>query len=193
MTKRLLLILFTMLTLQGCVGAAFVAGAATGGIVVNDRRSVTVIVDDQNIKQQATIALNANREIASECHIVVASFNRVVLLAGQAPTPELRQEIVRIVQGVAKVKRIYNEISVRGPTANMTRSSDAWVTSKVKGEMLLTKGLHSAQIKVVTENGSVYLMGLVTPKQGRLAAASARRVNGVQRVIKLFEYLSVVN
>lgn len=182
-----------MAILQGCVGTAFVVGAAAGGAVVYDRRPMKTIIEDQDIEHQAGIAVQANPLLAKKCHIVVVSFNHIVLLAGQAPSPKLRTLAVNSIKNIPHIKRIFNEITIRAPTSPLTRSSDAWITTKVKSELLLTKDLRSGQIKVITENGSVYLMGLVTPRQGNMAAAVTRQVAGVQRVVKLFEYLSVVH
>lgn len=193
MMKKVLLSLLTMVLLQGCVGGAFVVGAATGGVVVYDRRNFETIITDQQISHDASIRLGQDPEVNEQCHIVVASFNRLVLLVGQAPNNQLRRRALEIVKQSPKVKKIYNEIAIAAPTSSLTRSSDTWLTTKVKSEMLLTENLHSSQIKVVTENGTVYLMGLVTPKQAHDAAAVARHVAGVQRVVKIFEYVSVVN
>ncbi len=191
--KKLLSLAIITFVLQGCVGAAFVAGVATGGVVVYDRRDIKTIVTDEKISHDTSIQLGKNAEIAENAHIVVATFNRLVLLVGQAPSMELREEALDIVKQVPNVKRIYNEITITAPTSSLTRSSDAWLTAKVKSEMLLTKELHASQIKVVTENGTVYLMGLVTPKQAHDAAYVASHVAGVQRVVKIFEYVSGTN
>lgn len=188
----LLLSLITILLLSGCVGAgAFAAGAATGGAVANDRRSISTINNDQNIRFQASTKIAADKSLNNKCHIVVATFNGIVLLTGQAPSEELRVKAQRYVASVLNVRRIYNEISIAGPTSPLTQSSDAWITTKVRSAMLATKNLNSGQIKVVTENGSVYLMGIVTHKQADLAVEVARQIAGVQRVVKIFEYTAV--
>ncbi len=192
MINRVLILLLSMCLLQGCIGTAFVAGAAAGGAVVNDRRPMKTIVKDQEIEHEAGIQIYGTKAINDNCHIVVVSFNHIVLLAGQAPTPALRALVVSTIKKIPDIKRIFNEISLGKPTSPLVRSSDAWITTKAKTELLLTKDLHSGQIKVITENGTVYLMGLVTPRQGNMAAAVTRRIAGVKRVVKLFEYLSVV-
>jgi osmotically-inducible protein OsmY len=111
-----------------------------------------------------------------------------VLLAGQAPTEELRQRIVEITKKIPNVKRIYNEIALQAPSSALTTASDAWITAKVKTALLGAKGLHSGQFKIVTENGTVFLMGVVERKQADLAVEATRKVDGVQKVVKIFEY-----
>jgi osmotically-inducible protein OsmY len=173
--------------LSGCVGA-FAAGAVTGGTVANDRRSLETINTDQEIRFKADMKITADKSLNSECHIVVATFNSIVLLVGQAPTKTLKAKATKYVETVPNVRRIYNEITLSGPTSPLTQSSDAWITTKVRSAMLATKDLNSGQIKVVTENGSVYLMGIVTHEQADIAVEVARKITGVQRVVKIFEY-----
>lgn len=180
-------LLLSTLNLQGCVLVAAGAGAATSAVVVNDRRSIQTMTDDQNIEFTAQSQINQNAAYNTS-HIVVVSFNHAVLLVGQVSTDDVRQNVEAMVQALPKVTRVYNELDVAASTSAVTRSKDALITAKVKTQMLGTQGLNSGQIKVVTENGVVYLMGVVTHKQADLASDVARRVNDVQRVVTLFEY-----
>ena len=184
--KPLILALMALLCLQACV-AAFVAGAAAGGLVVYDKRDLMTMNEDNSIRHQLTLKLIGDPAFQNS-HIVVASFNHVVLLAGQAPDPSLRVKAEQIAYTIPKVARVYNEIVITSPSSMMTRSSDAWITAKIKTEMLTKKGLRSSQIKVVTENGTVYLMGHVSHEQADLAVNIARRVSGTQQVVKIFQY-----
>ncbi len=183
------LLLATLGSLQSCalvvVGAA---SAVTTAAVVNDHRSLQTITDDKNIEFTAANRISNNPSLSQNSHIVVVSFNHAVLLAGQVPSQDVRQRVESLIQALPKVARVYNELEVSAPTTPTVQSNDAWVTTKVKTEMLETKGLHSGQIKVVTENSSVYLMGIVSHHQARLASDVARRVNGVKRIVTLFEY-----
>ena len=194
LTMKKLLIFFALFaSLTGCVPAALVAGAAggaVGGAIVYDKRGIKTMVSDQNISQQASSKIYNDTELRTQAHIVVTSFNRIVLVVGQAPTAELRDRAIALVQSVPNVRRVYNEITIEPPTSASQRAEDTWITTKAKSEMLARKGLQSTQIKVLTENGVVYLMGVVTPSQGDLAADVVRRVSGVQQVVKLFEYPS---
>ncbi|HEV2613090.1 MAG TPA: BON domain-containing protein [Gammaproteobacteria bacterium] len=185
----LMLVLTLGFGLQGCVVlAAGAAGAATGAAVVNDRRTVKTITDDQNIEYTANSEINQSPALHQNSHIVVVSYNHAVLLVGQVPSDAVRTQVEALMQSLPKVSRIYNQLQVRQKTTAMRRSQDAWITTKVKANMLAEKGLNSGQIKVVTENGVVYLMGIVTKSQSQLASDVARRVTGVRRVVTLFEF-----
>jgi osmotically-inducible protein OsmY len=189
MSKTLPLILLASLLLTGCVPAAFVAGAAAGGAVIYDKRSLKTMTQDSQTTFDTTSQIEQNPQFKG-AHIVVATFNHIVLLTGQAPTQELSQQAYTEVAAFPHVKRVYNEITVGPATSNMQRSKDTWITTKIKTAMLAEKGLQSSQIKVVTENNVVYLMGMVTRSQGHLAALVASKISGVQQVVKLFEYLN---
>lgn len=173
--------------LFGCVGA-FTDSSESQGFTSYDKRSLKTTADDQAITQHAEMKLYGDRTIDENAHIIVASFNYNVLLAGQAPTPELRTKATDLVQSIPKIKRIYNEITISQPTSAFTRSQDAWTTAKVKATLMTRAGLDTTKIKVITENGVVYLLGIVTHAQADRAVAVARQVTGVKRVVKLFEY-----
>jgi len=185
--QQLIISLVLCLTLSGCLGGAFIAGAAATAVVY-DRRAFDAMRDDVYITRMAYQKINSDHKLKHESRVVVASFNRIVLVVGQVPDEQAKIQVQEIIDDIKSVKRIYNEITVTGSVSPLTRSSDTWITTKVKTQMLSTKGLHSSQIKVVSENGTVYLMGLVTRRQAQLASDVASRVSGVQRVVKLFEY-----
>jgi osmotically-inducible protein OsmY len=174
--------------LQGCLLFAAGAGAATTAAVVHDHRTLQTITDDQNIEFTADNQINQDATLRKDTHIVVISFNHAVLLVGQVPDDATRTKVQAMVQALPKVTRVYNQLTVSPPTAPEVRSNDVWITAKVKTQMVSTKNLHSGQIKVVTENGTVYLMGIVTKPQANMASDVARRVNGVKSVVMLFEY-----
>jgi osmotically-inducible protein OsmY len=178
--------------LTACVPAVFVAGAAAGavaGVVVNDNRQASAMVDDQNITARADLLISQDKDLKFRSNLTLTTFNHIVLLLGQTPKEEYRDRVVKIIQGIPKVKRIYNEIKIAQPTSISSRPKDAWITTKAKASLLAEKGLHSSQIKVVTESREVYLMGLVTHTQADLAALVVSKIKGVARVIKLFEYV----
>lgn len=186
--KKLLFILAFPLFLQGCVFAVGAAAGAAGAVVVYDHRSVAVALQDQKIVNEAAVKLRSSSELMNNSHINIACFNQVVLLSGEASTPELRQQAETLVKSVPNIKRIYNEITIQGPTSSLTRASDSWITTKIKTQMLATKDLKSGTIKVVTENGTVYLLGVVKREQADIAVDIARQVSGVQKVVKIFQY-----
>lgn len=186
--KNCLLIIMLSLTLQGCIFVAGAAAGAAGIAVVYDHRKLSQIMADQTVVNTIGDKIKHDANLNQKTHINVACFNQIVLLTGEAPTPGLRQQAEALARETANVKRVYNEITVKAPSSSLTRASDAWITTKIKTELLATKDLKSGSIKVVTENGSVYLMGMVSRDQADVAADIARQVSGVQRVLKIFQY-----
>lgn len=185
----LCLSLCAALLLSACAAPVLVAGAAGGATVASDQRSNQALLDDQLIEAKAKDAIYADPTRAKRIHVNVTSYNYVVLLTGEALSAETRDKVVDIVRHLDKVRRVHNEIRVADLTDFASRTRDSWITSKVKSQMIATRDFPSSRIKVVTENGSVYLMGLVTKELGNQAAAISSKVDGVQRVIKLFEYI----
>jgi osmotically-inducible protein OsmY len=182
-----LLILF----LSGCIPIILVAvGATAGGAVIYDKRTAEVILQDQEINNKAIGNLNADMKLKDKARVSVSTFNHVVLMVGQAQSEALRQYAYEDVSKVPQVKRVYNQVQISPLLTAWDQSKDAWITSKVKTAMMAKPGLSSSQIKVVTENKVVYLMGLVTPGQAKLATETARHVSGVTKVVQVFEYES---
>ncbi|NIR28617.1 MAG: BON domain-containing protein [Gammaproteobacteria bacterium] len=175
--------------LEGCAAALVGAGAATTAVVANDRRTAGTMMDDESIEWKARAALGRNEKLWNESHISVTSYNQVVLLTGETPSEEMRTEATRLVRQVDKVRGVHNELQVAAPSAMLSRSSDTYITSKVKSSLVADTNVPGTRIKVVTEAGTVYLMGLVSPEEGDAATEVTRQVGGVQRVVKLFEYL----
>ena len=122
-------------------------------------------------------------------HVNVTSYNRVVLLTGEASSEELKQNIERVVMGVDNVRRIHNEIAVASMTSLASRSNDVLLTSKVKARFLAERKFHVSHVKIVTENSVVYLMGIVKRQEADHAAKIASSTSGVRKVVKVFEYM----
>ena len=120
----------------------------------------------------------------------MTSYNGIVLVTGEVLTDELRSQVIKVISELPDVKLVHNELVVGNLTSFESRSGDTWITSKVKSQMLSTKELKSTLIKVVTENDVVFLMGIVTEKEAEKAVNVARNVTGVERVVKIFEYIS---
>lgn len=182
--KSITVVLISIL-LTGCV-AAVVTGAAVG--MVYDRRGVITMEADARLFHIIHKNMVTNPQLR-DSRVLVTSFNRVVLLVGQTPTPSLRLLAEKIARSTSGVERVYNELSVGYPIALTQRTKDSWITGQVRSSMLARKGLESGSIRVVTENGVVYLMGVVTDQQSALAVDVARRVNGVRKVVKIFQYI----
>jgi osmotically-inducible protein OsmY len=179
-----------ILFLQGCAPAAFVAGACAGGAVIYDHRNTETMLFDQDATYNAQTKIDNDPELGEKAHISVSTFDRIMLLVGQAPTQDLRNKAECLAKAIPHVKMVYNEITVENPTAEMVRANDTWITSKVKTVLFANRNLHSSQIKIVTENGVVYLMGMITRSQAKVATTDASHVTGVCKVVKLFEYIS---
>jgi osmotically-inducible protein OsmY len=174
--------------LQACAGAVVATGVAAGAVAV-DRRTTGTMIDDQTIEIKARQAFLSDSQISRKAHVSPTSFNGVVLLTGQAPNVELKARAEELVTSIPKVRSVHNELVVAAPSAMITRTSDTWITGKVKSNLLASDFMDATRTKVVTENGTVYLMGLVTRAEGDQAARIAHRIGGVQRVVKVFEYL----
>ncbi|MCG6898656.1 MAG: BON domain-containing protein [Gammaproteobacteria bacterium] len=189
--QMLLMITLAASLLSGCA-AVIVGGAAVGASAVHERRSVGTMIDDEGIEWKVRSTLNADKTLSSQSHLSVVSLNGVVLLVGQTPTEALRLQATTLTQGVEGVRAIHNEITIAAPNSYMTRTSDSYITSKVKTSLFKVKGhedFDPTRVKVVTENGTVYLMGILYRSEAEDAARQASRVGGVQKVVKLFEYL----
>ncbi|RMG28800.1 MAG: BON domain-containing protein [Gammaproteobacteria bacterium] len=184
--------LATCMLLVGCAPLVVGGAAATTAEVAHDRRTAGTVIDDQAIELKAFRAIHKDKTLASQSHISVTSYNLNVLLTGETPTEALRQRAAEIVRRIPRVRRVYNELVVAGPSSLTSRSNDTLITTKVKLALFHIKGLKGfdpTRVKVVTERGNVYLMGLLTHEEADAVAETARRVGGVQRVIKLFEYI----
>lgn len=188
MINKILILLMVTLTLQGCIFVAGAAAGAAGVAVVYDHRKLNNIVEDGKTANAIVNQIKADPTLNDQTHVDVTCFNRVVLLTGEAPTADLRQKVENIAHSTPNVERVYNEITIQGPTSSLTRTSDSWITAKIKSQMLATADLKSGTIKVVTENGSVYLMGMVSHQQADMSVDIARQVSGVLRVVKIFQY-----
>ena len=173
----------------------FIAGLIIIGVLLQscsgipDRRNADRILKDENIESKATNELYGNTKINKKIHVNVTSYNGIVLVTGEVLTEELRQQVIDVIRNLPDVTRVHNELVVGNLTSFESRSGDTWITSKVKSQMLSTKELKSTLIKVVTENDTVYLMGVVTEKEADMAIEVARNVQGVKRVVKIFEII----
>jgi osmotically-inducible protein OsmY len=188
MFKRSLTILGTVLLLQGCA-AAVVAGTASAVTAANDRRTIGSQIDDNNIEIKASIAISEVKRLEKYAHINAISVNGIVLLVGQVTSQEMKSEAQRTVEGIPGIRKIHNQIRIGSNIGITTQTHDSWLTSKVKTQLLTAKNISSNNIKVVTENAEVFLMGLVSDSEASQAVNIARNVSGVERVIKMFEYI----
>jgi osmotically-inducible protein OsmY len=190
MIQRLFFTLFclSLLTLGGC--GSLLATMEVDAIEEDEgERTMGRWLEDENIETKAMVNVRGSNDAFDNAHLVIVSYNGYVLIAGQVPTQALKDQATRVVKEVRGVRRIYNELEIAAPSSGMTRTSDTWITSKVKSFMLASSDIQGNRVKVVTENGVVYLMGLATRDEAERIAAEAADTSGVQRVVKLFELL----
>ncbi len=191
LTGTLLIAILAITSLYGCAPVV-IGGVAATGAAVHSRRTGGTFVDDQAIELKARLAVLENKELNSQIHINIISYNGVALMVGQAPTEALSQQAQQIVTAIEKVRLVHNEMAIAAPNSFMTRSSDSLITAKVKTAMFSVKGAEgfdASRIKVVTEDGVVYLMGMLYRWEADAAGDAARQVSGAEKVVKLFEYL----
>lgn len=192
MNKSAFLLLLSPLLLQGCTTVGVGAAELTGVSLMNDRRDVKALAIDEKIEADAGITLNTNSVVRENSHWNVTSYNRMVLVTGETATQELRNSISSLVQALNDVKMVKNHMLIGNASSFASRANDAVITARVKTaftEDSRLPGLDTTRIKVVTENGRVFLMGIVYPKDGDAAADIASKQEGVREVIKVFEYL----
>ncbi len=182
----LLLLALLAGSLQGCAPVV-VAGVGTGAVMVQDRRTSGTIVEDQSIELKAADAID--KRFKENVHVNVTSYNRSVLLSGEVPSEQVKSEIAKLVYGIENVRNVNNELAVAGVSSLTSRSSDTLITSNVKLGFVRDKRLTAEHVKVVTEYGTVFLMGIVTHAEADAATEIASATSGVKRVVKLFEYL----
>jgi osmotically-inducible protein OsmY len=174
--------------LSGCLPLV-AAGGASAALVATDRRTSGAYVDDQAIE------LKAEHQIAEKlpsAHVNVSSYNRVVLLTGEVPNEEAKSQALLIARSQPNVRNVYDYTTI-GPVSSLSeRSNDVYVATKVRTRLLDGKGFPPGQVKVVTERGVVYLMGLLTQAEGEAAAAVVSQTSGVQKVVTLFEVINPI-
>ncbi len=185
--RRAGLILCVAGALSACV-PVIMGGMVMGGLVATDRRTSGTQLEDEGIELRAASRLR--EALGERAHFNVNSYNRQVLLSGEAPSAQDKQLIEQIVSKVENVRAIVNEIAVLGNSTLPQRSSDSLVTGKVKAGLVDAKDLYANAFKIVTERGTTYMMGRVTQREADRATDIARGVNGVQRVVRIFEIIS---
>ncbi len=167
--------------------ATLTASLMLGGC---SNRSIGHSIDDQFIEPNVAEKIRqAHPDLGSNSsHVVVTTYNGVTLLAGQTPRNDLKQLAEKAARSVQGVTKVHNELQVLTPTSLLARSNDSLLTTKIKTKMLADTSVPASKIKVVTENGIVYLMGLITRQEANSAVNLVQGVSGVQRIVKLFQY-----
>lgn len=177
-------------TLSGCVGLV-AGGAVMTAVSANDRRTLGAQTEDKAIAIKGES--RANSIVGEQGHVNVTSFNRKVLLTGEVRDDGMKAAVEREVRAISGVISLVNELEIGSPSKYTTRSNDALITTKVKASLVDMQTISANSFKVVTERGNVYLMGMVTPREAQIGTDVARGVSGVQKVVKVFEYINDVN
>jgi len=181
-----LVALAALICLQGCV-ALVGAGVATGIMVADDRRTSGTILEDKVIRSKVSNLISDKYK--DEVQVDLTSYNRVVLLYGQVPSQAIVDDIGLMALETQNVRDVQNEIVIAGASSFVARSNDTMLTSKVKSRLMSNDNVSANHVKVVTDAGSVYLMGLVTRSEAASATETAATTSGVKRVVKVFEFL----
>lgn len=183
-----ILLAVTVFAGSGCA-PVILAGGASGAIVANDERTAGAFIEDQEIELK--LAFQISEEIGRQVNVNVTSVNRRALLTGQVPTEKLHRHVLEIVNGVANIREVIDRLDIAGPSSVTARAADTTLTAKVKSALcgVQTPGFSCLDVKVVSESGVVYLMGLVTKSQAEIAVQRVRETSGVLKAVKVFEYI----
>lgn len=192
--KKFTASMFTILPLTATLMLGGCAAILTGA---NDKpieedpgsRSFGSVIDDQTIETTATVNIRKTNPALENANVVVTSYNGIVLLSGQAPNEELRSAAAKATALVKNVREVRNELTVGDNASFAVHSADTLMTAKIKAKLLTAANIKDSRVKVVTENGCVFLLGLVTHAEGAIAGKVAQESNGVQKVVLLFEYV----
>ena len=190
--KKLLLattlIALSLPALQGCV-TAVATGVGAGALMIVDRRNAETYLADEAIEIRSFNRIN--EKFGDKVHVNVTSYNLKVLLTGEVPDEGIKAELEKAVAGIANVKGVVNEAQVGAVSGFQARSNDTYITSKVKARFIDANKFQANHVKVVTEAGTVFLLGLVTRKEADEAAEITRTTAGVKKVVRVFEYVEI--
>ncbi len=177
--------------LGGCIEAALIGGAATGIALGTDRRPPEVVLGDERVELTAFNRLR--QRLNEKAHVNVTSFNYTVLLTGEVPDAKAKEDAEKTIGEIERVKGVVNELQIGAPTSLQSRGNDVFLTGRIKAAFVGPQKFSPLNVKVVTESGVVFLLGLVTRKEADDATEITRGIGGVQKVVRVFEYLPAAN
>ncbi|HHE8980431.1 TPA: division/outer membrane stress-associated lipid-binding lipoprotein [Haemophilus influenzae] len=186
--KKLAILLGATIFLQGCV-AAVIGGGAVAAKVATDPRTTGTQIDDETLEFKVENAVEKDAQIKTEGRVNAVSYNGRVLLIGQVPNSDVKDTATALAKGVKGVNEVYNELAVSPKISFAQISKDSWLTTQVKSKMFVDGRVKATDVKVISENGEVFLLGNVTQSQANAAADIASKISGVKKVIKVFKYL----
>jgi osmotically-inducible protein OsmY len=191
MSIKLVTTTLLFLTLISCKTILIQTTDENGMVEDPTERTAGAVVEDESIETKVVVNMKSIEPAFRASNFNVVSHNGVVLIVGQVESEALKSRATTIAsQASSKIKRIHNELEVAGKTSLISRSNDSWVATKVRTLILTNKEVPSDQIRVIAENGAIYLMGIINQAEGDRAANLARNVSGVTKVVKVFEYLN---
>lgn len=186
--KKLAILLGATIFLQGCV-AALIGGGAVAAKVATDPRTTGTQIDDETLEFKVENSVEKDAQIKAEGRVNAVSYNGRVLLIGQVPNSDVKDTATALAKGVEGVNEVYNELTVSPKISFAQISKDSWLTTQVKSKMFVDGRVKATDVKVISENGEVFLLGNVTQSQANAAADIASKISGVKKVIKVFKYL----
>ena len=190
MKLKPLIILISLLIANYCLQSCTTA-VTSGAQVAYDHHNINNTLHDQYITLQTDRAIHWKTDHYNTSHVAVSTLNNIVVLTGQVSSPELRNELTTIAKTVPDIEEVYNLTTIDTPSSSLTRLHDAWLTAKIKAQLIAQNDINPSQIKVITENSTVYLVGIVFPRQANIATEIARSTYGVTNVVRVFSYLQI--
>lgn len=187
--KKLAFILSAIALLQGCTANPF-GGGGDSVKVGSNPRTISGQFDDETLEFKVENAIDKDEQINDEGRVNAISYSGRVLLIGQVPSEAAKQTAESLTEGVNGVKEVYNELRVAPKISIAQITEDSWITTQIKSKLLVNDQVKTTDVKVITENGEVFLLGDVTQDQGNAAAQLASQISGVKKVIKVFYYLN---
>ena len=188
----LLFLLFDSLLITGCSTITTPPEEMSEQSLLKDRRTREVIVVDKEIETEAYSELNSDDDLLNQCHITITAYNGAVLVTGEAPSEELRKKIISIVQVVPNIKLLHDNLIIAPPSDSNSRVNDQFITEAVKkglNQIRTIPDFDPAMVKVITENGTVYLMGLVHRNEGTVVINVTKLQPGIKQIVTVFEYI----
>lgn len=181
-----------VITIQGCSN---IVGATRDEPIATDptNRTIGTRIDDERIEVIAMVNIHKANPQLKYARIEVDSFNGVVLLTGQVATAGMREQVANVVKDIDKVRQVHNELQIQSNIPFGVRAHDAWIVTKLKTQLLADKNIVGSKIKVIAENGTIYLMGLVEQNDAEVITDIASRTRGVNGVVRVFEYVDLAN
>jgi len=187
--KAPFVVLCSAMLLQGCIAGVIIGSAAIATKTATDPRSIGTQVDDCTLEARLKNALSKDPQLKKYARVVATAYQGKVLLMGQSPNTDMTRRAKQIAMGVEGTSEVYNEIRQGKLVSLSTASSDTWITTKVRSQLLTSDTVKSTNVKVTTENGEVFLLGLVTRQEGQAAAQIASQISGVKHVTTAFSYV----